>query len=230
MGFTALIPARQGSKGIPNKNIVDLFGKPLIYWTIEKALKSNCFDSIIVSTDSVEIAEISMDYGAEVPHLRPKNISCDNATRNDVINFFYEQNINADEIIYLQPTSPFRTINSIRDFKDFTSKVPQFPSFSISHVTDNPSTILINEKENWRYLNKDFKMNRQENSEKVYRMDGKFFYLNREYWEKHKEKKYDYMRTKEARFFINNSKNNFEDLDIDTKSDLDLARTLKMNY
>ena len=88
MGFTALIPARKGSKGIPNKNIVDSFGKPLIYWTIEKALKSNCFDSIIVSTDSVEIAEISMDYGAEVPYLRPKNISCDNATRNDVINFF----------------------------------------------------------------------------------------------------------------------------------------------
>ncbi len=230
MGYTALIPARKGSKGIPNKNIVDLFGKPLICWTIEKAIKSSCFDSIFVSTDSMEIAKIALDYGAEVPFLRPKNISCDNASRNDVINYFFKSNPNADEIIYLQPTSPFRTVSSIRDFKDFTSIIPQCPSFSISHVTDNPSTILINEKEKWRYFSKDFKMNRQDNFEKIYKMDGKFFYLNREYWKKNKDKKYDYMRTKEARFFINNSKNNIEDIDIDSKLDLDLARTFKMNY
>ena len=88
MGLTALIPASKGSKGIPNKNIIDLFGKPLIYWTIEKAIKSDCFDSIIVSTDSKEIAEISLKYGAKVPFLRPENIPNDTASRNDVINFF----------------------------------------------------------------------------------------------------------------------------------------------
>ena len=70
----AIIPARGGSKGIKNKNIVDLYGKPLISYTIEAALKSNQFSKIIVSTDSVEIAEISKEYGAEIPFMRPGDI------------------------------------------------------------------------------------------------------------------------------------------------------------
>ena len=230
MGLTALIPARKGSKGIPNKNIIDLFGKPLIYWTIKKAIKADCFDSIIVSTDSQEIAEISLKYGAVVPFLRPENISNDTASRNDVINFFYE-NINyADEVVYLQPTCPFRSISSIKNFIDFVRIFPQYPSFSVTQITDNSSTILINENEKWKYLNVDFKMNRQDSFEKVYKMDGNFFYINKEFWIKNKNNKYDYMRTKETRIFINKYKNEIENLDIDTIQDLELARSLKMNY
>ena len=73
----AVIPARGGSKGIPRKNIKKLCGKPLIAWTIEEGLKSKYIDKLIVSTEDEEIALLSRKYGAEVPFLRPKELSYD---------------------------------------------------------------------------------------------------------------------------------------------------------
>ena len=70
----AIIPARGGSKRIPKKNILDFFGKPMIAWTIESALKTKMFETVLVSTEDEEIAEISRDYGAEVPFLRNRNL------------------------------------------------------------------------------------------------------------------------------------------------------------
>ena len=68
----ALIPARSGSERIKNKNIIDFFGKPLIFYSINSAIKSSIFDKIVVSTDSSKYAKIAKKYGAEVPFLRPK--------------------------------------------------------------------------------------------------------------------------------------------------------------
>ncbi|WP_455756656.1 pseudaminic acid cytidylyltransferase [Sulfurimonas sp.] len=82
----AVIPARGGSKRIPRKNIKDFFGKPLITYSIELALKSKLFDKVIVSTDDEEIANIAKNSGAEVPFLRPKELSDDFTVTNDVIN------------------------------------------------------------------------------------------------------------------------------------------------
>jgi len=73
----AVIPARGGSKRIPRKNIKEFCGRPMIAWTIEAARKSGCFDRIIVSTDDAEIAEISCQWGAEAPFVRPKALSDD---------------------------------------------------------------------------------------------------------------------------------------------------------
>lgn len=73
----AIIPARGGSKRIPRKNIRDFFGKPMIAYSIEAAKRANCFDRIVVSTDDHEIAEIAENYGAEVPFIRPVNLSDD---------------------------------------------------------------------------------------------------------------------------------------------------------
>ncbi|WP_024955471.1 pseudaminic acid cytidylyltransferase [Sulfurospirillum arcachonense] len=73
----AIIPARGGSKRIPRKNVKDFFGKPLIAYSIEAALKSKLFDRVIVSTDDEEIATIAKDYGAEVPFMRPIELSDD---------------------------------------------------------------------------------------------------------------------------------------------------------
>ena len=81
----AIIPARSGSKGLVNKNIKNLNGKPLIAYTIEAAKKSNIFDQIIVTTDSEKYATISRQYGAEVPFLRPSKLSLDNTSSMDVI-------------------------------------------------------------------------------------------------------------------------------------------------
>jgi len=81
----AIIPARGGSKGLPSKNIKELCGKPLIVWTIEAAKKSKFIDRILVSTDSDEIASISVSVGADVPFMRPRNLATDRASGNAVI-------------------------------------------------------------------------------------------------------------------------------------------------
>lgn len=120
MANIAIIPARGGSKRLPGKNIRILGGKPLIAWTIEAALASECFDQVIVSTDDEEIANIAKANGAMVPYLRPAEISGDNATSNDVIAHIVNW-LEADSSQYietvtlLQPTSPFRNSSHIKD-------------------------------------------------------------------------------------------------------------------
>ncbi|MDD5006802.1 MAG: acylneuraminate cytidylyltransferase family protein [Syntrophorhabdaceae bacterium] len=108
----AVITARGGSKGLPRKNIKPLLGKPLIAWTIEKALASNYLDRIIVSTDDKEIAEIAKNSGAEVPFLRPNELAGDHANSVDVaihaINFMKDRGEQFDYIALLEPTSPLR--------------------------------------------------------------------------------------------------------------------------
>lgn len=80
----ALIPARGGSKGLPGKNIKSLCGKPLIAYTIQAALNASGINQVVVTTDSEEIAEISRQYGAEVPFLRPKELAEDTSSAVDV--------------------------------------------------------------------------------------------------------------------------------------------------
>jgi len=113
-----IIPARSGSKGIKDKNIMDFNGKPLLAWSIEQAQKSNYNMRIIVSTDSQEYANISSRYGAEVPFLRPDNISDDLSTDFEFINHCIEwlkknENYTCDIILQLRPTSPIRKIEDI---------------------------------------------------------------------------------------------------------------------
>lgn len=81
----AIIPARGGSKRIPRKNIKLFSGKPMIAWSIEAALESQCFDHVIVSTDDAEIAAVAKDYGASVPFMRPAELSDDYAGTLSVI-------------------------------------------------------------------------------------------------------------------------------------------------
>jgi len=116
----AIIPARGGSKGIKNKNIVNLNGFPLIAYSIEAALRAQNITRIICSTDSEEIASEAKKYGAEVPFLRPQEISQDNSTDLECYDHAIEwlQNnelYNPDLIIQLRPTSPLRTIVMIEE-------------------------------------------------------------------------------------------------------------------
>lgn len=94
----AIIPARGGSKRIPRKNIKDFFGKPLISYSIETAIKANIFSRIIVSTDDKEIADIAQKYGAEVPFLRPKELSDDFTGTGEVISHAIEYLKNSGEV------------------------------------------------------------------------------------------------------------------------------------
>ncbi|MHA0856216.1 acylneuraminate cytidylyltransferase family protein [Paenibacillus sp. CMAA1364] len=116
----AIIPARGGSKGLPRKNILPLYGKPLIEYSIEAALKCGYIDEVAVSTDCEEIAVISRQAGASVPFMRPENLATDSASTMDVLKHtvgFYEQECDRlfDNIILLQPTSPLRNAVDVQE-------------------------------------------------------------------------------------------------------------------
>jgi len=115
----AIITARSGSKGLPDKNIRPLAGIPLIAYTIKAALDSGMFDTVMVSTDSEEYARISREYGAEVPFLRSEATSGDTAGSWDVVRevlrMYKELGKEFDQICLLQPTSPLRDGEDIRN-------------------------------------------------------------------------------------------------------------------
>jgi len=113
----AVIPARSGSKGLKDKNIRKLHGKPLIAYTIEAAMQSGLFEDIVVSTDSERYARIATDYGANVPFLRPDELATDEASPwdvvRDVVVKYQELGKDFDTVALLQPTSPLRTSSDI---------------------------------------------------------------------------------------------------------------------
>ncbi len=129
-----VITARGGSKGLPGKNIKELCGKPLIAWTIEQAKNSKYLDKTIVSTDSEEIAEISIKYGGDVPFLRPKELALDTTPSIDVLfhalDFLRNQGENYDYLALLEPTNPLRkkddidnAIKQLIDNKEIASSI-----------------------------------------------------------------------------------------------------------
>ena len=118
-----VIPARGGSRGIQDKNIRDFSGKPLIAWTIEQAHAAKGVTRVIVSTDSQRIAEISRQYGAEVPFLRPADISAANTPIEPVLAHAYEwlrinENDETDALLLLFPTNPLRQSRHIEQCLD----------------------------------------------------------------------------------------------------------------
>ena len=119
MKTVAIITARGGSKRIPRKNIKEFCGKPILAYSIEAALKSGLFDTVMVSTDDEEIAEIGKKYGAEVPFYRSEKTANDFATTNDVLLEVLEEYENRgqrfDVACCIYPTAPFITAEKIKD-------------------------------------------------------------------------------------------------------------------
>lgn len=119
MKIIAIIPARSGSKGLPDKNIKIVCGRPLIDYTIKAAIDSECFETIMVSTDSKRYAEIAMECGADVPFMRSNRTSGDAAGSWDVVreilkNYEEKMGIIYDYVALLQPTSPLRSAKDIK--------------------------------------------------------------------------------------------------------------------
>jgi len=107
----AIIPARGGSKRIPHKNIKDFCGQPMIAWSIQTALESGCFDRVLVSTDDPEIAEVARAHGAEVPFMRPPELSDDHTGTIPVISHAIRWQAShgtaATQVCCLYATAPF---------------------------------------------------------------------------------------------------------------------------
>ena len=114
----AIIPARGGSKRIPRKNIKEFCGKPMIAWSIEAAKTSGLFDRIIVSTDDTEIAEVAKQWGAEVPFLRPEELSNDYAGTTEVIShatqWILDQGMDVTAVCCIYATAPFIQVADIK--------------------------------------------------------------------------------------------------------------------
>lgn len=114
----AIIPARGGSKRIPRKNIKEFFGKPMIAWSIEAAKGSGLFDHIIASTDDAEIAEVAKTYGAEVPFMRPAELSNDYAGTTEVIahatQWALDQGLEVEAVCCIYATAPFVQVDDLQ--------------------------------------------------------------------------------------------------------------------
>ena len=129
----AIIPARSGSKSIKNKNIVKLFGKPLISHSIKLAKRCKLISRVIVSTDSNKIKNIALKYGAEVPFLRPKKYAQDNSKDFEVFEHCLSwlkknENYKPDLVLHLRPTYPIRNLSIIKDALLFASSNKNYDS------------------------------------------------------------------------------------------------------
>ena len=122
----AIIPARGGSKRIPRKNIKSFHGKPMIAWSIETALNSECFEQVIVSTDDEEIASIARNYGADVPFVRPISMADDHIGIGQVIAHAVEwvqnQGLTPDYLCCIFATAPFIQATDIQSGLKLISK------------------------------------------------------------------------------------------------------------
>jgi CMP-N-acetylneuraminic acid synthetase len=174
----AIIPARSGSKGLKDKNIIDLCGKPLIAYSIEAALETNLFDHVIVSTDSEHYAEIAQQYGAEVM-MRGEALSNDKATTFMVLEDILKNRLleSIDYFVLLQPTSPLRTSKHITEaIEKFESKIEHF-DFLVSMKEAEHAKVLVNPidyDESLKYFDTDFSNYRRQGY-KDYSPNGAIF-------------------------------------------------------
>lgn len=169
-----IIPARGGSKGVPKKNIVDINGKPLISYTIEPALKlkeKGIVDEVIVSTDSEEIADISISSGATVPFMRPEYLASDTSKSVDVLihalKFYANKGIHYNAVILLQPTTPLRTVadieNAIEMFDSYEEESliscyqDEYICDLVSYYKAGDHAVALNENHNKGYRRQDIK-------------------------------------------------------------------------
>lgn len=179
----AIIPARSGSKGIKDKNIRNLKGKPLISYTINSAKESGVFTEIIVSTDSLKYAEISEYYGANVPFLRPIELSRDESLTEDLIIYTLAELEKLgrvyDYFVLLQPTSPFRDGIDIKNVVKMMVEDDLNSVISVCEVEHNP---LLSNKLDSDLSMKDFisleNNKRRQDLKKIYRLNGAIYAAN----------------------------------------------------
>jgi len=189
-----VICARAGSKGVKNKNIRHLFGKPLIGYTIETALQWGKADHVIVSTDSSEISDVAIKFGAEVPFMRPPDLASDHATKGDTI-FHALRNSERiyknkfDIVVDLDVTAPLRTVKDLDNCLDIYLKEKPETLFSVVEANKNPYFNMVQINEDGYYsLVKPFISNNKENyiyrrqdAPIVYSMNASIYFYNRSY-------------------------------------------------
>lgn len=219
----AIIPARSGSKGLKDKNIKELLGKPLLAYTIEAALKSGIFDCVHVSTDSDLYAEIGKKYGADVPFLRSEEMSSDTAGSWDVVLEVLEKykkiGQEYDMVTLLQPTSPLRDKYEIRaayeEYKEKDAKA----IVGVCEMEHSPlwSNVLPDNCSMETFLRQEVNQPRQ-TLQQYYRINGAIYMVDTAFLKEntkiYRQGCYAYVMDKR------------KSIDIDTQFDFDMAEYL----
>lgn len=214
----AIIPAKSGSKGLVNKNILMLLDKPILAYTIEAAIQSEKFIKVIVSTDSLEYKEIAEKYGAEVV-MRGEELSNDSATSYMVIKDILGKNlgIEYDYFVLLQPTSPFRNYQHINEsIEKFEKNISNYDFLVSMTETSKASTLIkpIEEDESLKHYDLDFSNYKRQNYKEYYPNGAIFIGKNKEYLErKH------FFGKKSLAYFMNKA----DSIDIDDRLDFEFA-------
>lgn len=182
-----VIPARGGSKRIKKKNIKIFCGKPIIAWSIEQAIKSKCFNKIIVSTDDNKIATLAKKYGAEVPFIRPKSLSDDYTPTAPVvshaINWLIRNHSKPPYVCCIYPTAPFIKLGDLRNGLKILKKTKLnyvFPVTNFAYQIQRSFKIDINNKIKM-FFPKYYKY-RSQDLDKVFHDAGQFYWGKTEAW------------------------------------------------
>ena len=230
MESIAIILARSGSKGLKDKNIKLMNGKPLIAYSIEAAKNSGLFDVVHVSTDSQKYADIATEYGADEPFLRSEEMSSDTADSWDavleVLRRYKEIGKDFDLVTLLQPTSPIRTGEDIKNaFEIFKVK----DANAVISVCESGHPIewyipLLNGNDMSAFATSEEKSGRRQDADTYYRMNGSIYMLKTAYL---KENPRNIIRSEVYAYVMDK----YSSIDIDTQFDFDIAEAIikKMN-
>lgn len=225
MNNIAIIPARSGSKGLVDKNIKLLAGKPLLAYSVEAAIESGVFNTVMVSTDSEEYAQIARDFGAEVPFLRSEKTSSDTASSWDavaeVLERYHEMGKDFDTFMLLQPTSPLRTSDNIREAYEEMENKRAKSVISLCEVDHSPlqCNVLAETLSLEGFIRKETKGKRRQDMPVFYRFNGAIYLSNVNFFlENHdiyREQCYAYIMNKR------------DSIDIDDEYDFAIAEAIQ---
>lgn len=183
----AIIPARGGSKRIPRKNIKLFGGKPMIAWSIEAAMRSGCFDRIIVSTDDAEIADFAVALGAEAPFMRPAALSDDHTPTIPVIAhaiaWQQEHGETPSEACCIYATAPFITADDLQRGLDILQNNQCDYAFSVtSYAFPIQRAIRINDRERVEMFQPTHFNTRSQDLEEAFHDAGQFYWGKAQAW------------------------------------------------
>lgn len=225
----AIIPARIGSKGIPRKNITILHGKPLIAYTIQAALGATSIDRVIVSTDSEEVVKVAKQYGAEVPFMRPAEISGDRSLLPDVLqhaSHFLEENegIICDPIITLLPTNPLRGSRAIEEALSLYHRENADAINSLHPVGGSAADLcFVHGMNDQHVLDFRFTQSGIDNNKALYTANGAVNIISRQRLAIVVKKEFESLKDRRVRAFVINP---LEAVDINTSDDLRKAEAI----
>ena len=214
-----IITARGGSKGLPNKNILNLHGRPLIYWTIAAAKQSRYIDRLILSTDSEAIISLAQKYGCDVPFKRDSNLALDETASMTVVMDALERCSGYDCVVLLQPTSPLRTVEDIDGAIETMIEAKAPACVTLCEASESPSWMYkMNHQSQLKSISNAVPVSRRQELERLFVINGAVYVANIEWL----RKSLSFIADETVGYVMSREKS----IDIDCKLDFLLAEVL----